>query len=139
MIVVDTNVLSEAIKPFPSEHVIRWFAAQELQALFTTTITQAEIFSRIELMPAGRRKDQLSEAIDRVFSRAFMGRILHFDEESAHLYAKIVSARKRIGRPILQFDAMIAAISRANGATLATRNTSDFEHCGIELVNPWEE
>ena len=74
-----------------------------------------------------------------MFAEDFGGRILPFDESAARLFATIAAARKALGRPISQFDAMIAAITRTHGAALATRNTADFEHCGLRIVNPWAE
>jgi predicted nucleic acid-binding protein len=139
MIVLDTNALSEALKPSPSKIVLRWLAAQEPSAVFITTITQAEVLYGIEILPAGKRKSQLSAIIEKLFVEDFQGRILSFDEDSARWFAKIVSGRAAAGRPITQFDAMIAAIARSRGAAVATRNTNDFEHCGIRVINPWTE
>ncbi len=139
MIVLDTNVLSEALKPAPSDVVLRWLAAQEPMATFITALTQAEIFYGLEIRPAGKRRARLYGAIDKLFSIEFQGRILSFDEESAREFAKIVSGRKAIGRPISQSDAMIAAIARSRRAAIATRNSKDFEHCGARLINPWKD
>jgi predicted nucleic acid-binding protein len=137
VIVLDTNTLSEALKPAPSEAVLRWLGAQEALEVFITTITQAEVLYGIELLSDGRRKARLSLATEKLFEEDFRGRILFFDEEAARLFAKIVIHRKAVGRPISQFDAMIAAIARSRNATVATRNTRDFEECGIRLINPW--
>jgi hypothetical protein len=137
MIVLDTNALSEALKPAPSEVVLRWLASQEPLNVFITAITQAEILYGIEVLPAGKRKQSLSAAVGKLFDEHFRGRILAFDQESARLFAKIVAAREAAGRPISQFDAMIAAIARSRGAAVGTRDTGDFEHCGIRLINPW--
>src|SRR6266850_1212616 len=126
MIVLDTNALAEALKPSPSKIVLRWLAAQEPSAVFITTITQAEVLYGIEILPAGKRKSQLSAIIEKLFVEDFQGRILSFDEDSARWFAKIVSVRAAAGRPITQFDAMIAAIARSRGAAVATRNTNDF-------------
>jgi hypothetical protein len=139
MIVLDTNVLSEALKPSPSDVVLRWLAAQEPLAAFTTTITEAEVLYGIETLPAGRRRTRLAAAIERLFDEEFEGRILPFDRESARVFPKIVAGREALGRPISQFDAMIASIARSRGAAVATRNTKDFEHCGVRIINPWAE
>jgi toxin FitB len=138
MIVLDTNVLSEALRPSPSANVLRWLASRQSDELFITTITQAEILYGIEALPAGKRRTRLHTAIEEIFSADFQGRILPFDEDSARIFAQIVRARETIGRPISQFDAMIAAISRSRRAAIATRNRNDFEHCGIPILNPWE-
>ena len=137
MIILDTNALSEALKPAPSDIVLRWLESHEPTSVFTTTITQAEILLGIEALPAGKRKQSLATAAGILFDDRFLGRVLSFDEQSARQFAKIVVSRRSIGRPIAPFDAMIAAIARAHHATLATRNTRDFEHCGIPIVNPW--
>ena len=137
MIVLDTNVLSEALRPSPSDVVLHWLAAQEPMELFMTTITQAEVLYGIAVLPAGKRRTRLSAAIERVLSDEFEGRILPFDEEPARTFARIVSTREAMGRPISQFDAMIAAIARSRRAAVATRNVHDFEHCEVRIINPW--
>ncbi|MGA3025484.1 MAG: type II toxin-antitoxin system VapC family toxin [Bryobacteraceae bacterium] len=111
MIVLDSNVLSEALKPSPSEIVLRWLAAQEDSTVCITTNTQAEMLYGIEVLPAGKRKARLAAVIAQLFAEDFVGRMLAFDEASAQMLAKIVAARERGGRPISQFDAMIAAIA----------------------------
>lgn len=121
MIILDTNVLSEAFKPSPSNAVLAWLAAQEPLSVFTTTVTQAEVLYGIEILPAGKRRSALAAAIDKVFEIEFRGRILPFDADAARVYAKIVATRDALGRPISQFDAVIAAIVRSQRATLATR------------------
>lgn len=139
MIVLDTNVLTEALRPAPSERVLHWLAAQERLAVFTTTITQAEVLYGIEVMPAGKRRSRLLAAIESLFADEFQGRILPFDEDAARVFPKIVAGREAMGRPVSQFDAMIASIARSRRATVATRNTNDFEQCGVGIVNPWTE
>ncbi len=137
MIVLDTNVLSEAVKPRPAPAVLRWLAEQERLNVFTTTITEAEVLCGIETLPAGKRRAGLLAAVEKMFIEEFPGRILSFDEDAARVFPKIVAGRVALGRPISQFDAMIAAIVRSRRAALATRNTADFEHCGIRIMNPW--
>ena len=111
VIVLDTNV-PEALKPSPSDVVLLWLAAQEPSAVFTTTITQAEILYGVERLPSSKRRARLAEAVEKMFAELFQGRILPFDEESARAFAKVVVARHAVGRPISQFDAMIAAFAR---------------------------
>jgi len=137
MIVLDTNVFSEALKPSPAETPMRWLAAQDPLAIFITTITQAELLYGVELLPRGKRRSALSSAIEKLFAVEFAGRILPFDEDAARAFPKIVAHRDKRGRPISQFDAMIASICQSRAATLATRNIPDFEHCSIPLINPW--
>jgi len=137
MTVLDTNVLSEALKPSPDEVVLRWLAEQNRDAVFTTAITQAEILYGVEMLPPGKRRSRLHAAVERMFTDEFPGRILPFDAESALLYPKIVAGRTHLGRPISQFDAVIASVCRSREATIATRNASDFEDCGLAIINPW--
>ena len=138
MIVLDTNVVSEGLKPLPSGTVMGWLAAHIPSDVFTTTITLAEVLYGVEALPRGKRRTRVFEAVERIFAQEFAGRILPFDEDAARLYATIVVARNAAGRPISDFDAMIAAIARTHRATVATRNTADFELCGIQLVDPWK-
>jgi predicted nucleic acid-binding protein len=137
MIILDTNVISEAMSPSPNANVSRWIFGQPASLLFTTTISLAEILYGIELLPDGKRRSALLLAVGRVFPKLFAGRILTFDEATARAFAPIAAHRRSRGRPITLFDAQIAATAKANEAALATRNTSDFEGCGVRLINPW--
>ena len=119
--------------------MLRWLDAQEPLSVYTTTITQAEILYGIEALPRGKRQTRLATAAEQTFAEDYRGRILPFDEEAARRFGKIMTTRSAAGRPISQFDAMIAAIARCHGASLATRNIVDFEGCGIQLINPWTE
>jgi toxin FitB len=138
MIILDTNVLSELMKVEPSTKVVNWTAAQPTSSLFTTTVTQAEVFYGVELLPDGNRRKALEEAVDGMFREDFSGRVLPFDEPAVHAYAFIAALRRKAGKPITQFDAQIAGIARSRGAAIATRNISDFERCDVQLVNPWD-
>ena len=138
MIVLDTNVVSELMKPAPADAVARWIADQPATTLYTTTITQAEILHGIMLLPAGKRRGALEAAAEAMFDADFGGRVLPFGGEAARAYAQIASQRRSSGRPIAQFDAQIAAIARSARARFATRNVSDFEGCGIKVLNPWD-
>ncbi len=139
MIVLDTNVLSETLRPSPSDRVMRWLAAQEPLAVYVTTITLAEVLYGIEVLPAGKRRSRLGAAVGKILAEEFAGRILPFDEDAARLFPQIVAGPEAAGRPVSQFDAMIAAIARSRRAALATRNTDDFDLCGVRIVNPWTE
>lgn len=110
-------------------------AALEHQ-LFTTAISEAELFYGVERMPAGRRKEGLRVAIEAVFNR-LGGRVLPFDSSAARTYARLVADCAAKGRPMSQSDAQIAAIAIERGAVLVTRNTRDFAHNNIKLLNPW--
>ncbi|MFI4973504.1 MAG: type II toxin-antitoxin system VapC family toxin [Caulobacterales bacterium] len=137
MIVLDTNVVSEALRRDPAQSVVGWMRAQDPAGLFTTAICEAEILYGLAIMPDGRRRAALQAAARAIFETDFSGRILPFDSDSAKSYIDIVATRRRAGRPIGQAGAQIAAIARANGATLATRNVNDFTDCGVGLINPW--
>jgi predicted nucleic acid-binding protein len=137
VIILDTNVVSEIIRREPAPAVIRWVAAQEPTTVFTTAVTEAEMLAGAELLPPGQRRLQLTRAIAAIFTDEFPGRILPFGSDVAPAYALIVANRTKAGRPISQFDAMIAAIARTVSASIATRNTADFADCGVQVVNPW--
>ena len=137
MIVLDTNVISELMKATPAERVMNWVGGQPLSTLCTTSNTQAEILHGIMLLPSGKRRVAIAAAADAMFAVEFGGRILAFDSDATHPYARIATARRRAGHPISHFDAQIAAIAHAAGATVATRNVVDFEGCGVKIVNPW--
>ena len=138
MIILDTNVLSELMRPTPAASVVEWTSSQAAASLYTTSITQAEILHGIMLLPSGRRRTSLEAAATALFDEDFEGRILGFGSDAAPLYARIAAGRRRAGRPISHFDAQIAAIARSAGAAVATRNVEDFEGCGVDVVDPWK-
>lgn len=135
--VLDTNVLSELLRTQPSPEVLAWFAAQAGDQLLVSAVTQAEMMLGARLLPTGRRRTALEQALVGMFDEDFAGRVLPFDAAAVPAFVDIVATRRAAGRPISQFDAQIAAICRRAGARLATRNTADFEQCGLALVNPW--
>jgi toxin FitB len=138
MVIVDTNVLSETSKPNPSNAVLRWLDAQRSDELYTTATVIAELSYGLERMPNGRRKESVRASLEGVILEDFRDRILSFDTLAALEFGSLFAMRQAAGRPIIVGDAEIAAVCLANGATLATRNTKDFEGLGIALVNPWE-
>jgi predicted nucleic acid-binding protein len=137
MIILDTNVLSELLRPAPAGQVERWLAAQDGTKVYFTTVGEAELRLGVAMLPAGKRRAALTTAIEGLLDEDFRDRILPFDRTAARAYATIAAERRAAGRPISQFDCQIAAIARAREATVATRNTSDYEGCGIELIDPW--
>ena len=137
MIVLDTNVLSETIRAIPHAKAMEWLAAQPRASVFTTTITRGELLYGASLLADGRRKALLLEAIRAIFASDLAGRVLPFDDDAADAYAEIAASRTIAGKPISQFDAMIAAIVKSRGASLATRNVKDFTDCGIKAIDPW--
>jgi hypothetical protein len=137
MIVLDTNVISELFRPVPERKVLHWIGGQGADQLFTTAISEAEIFRGIEFMPAGRRRADLLAATEAYFRDDLAGRILSFDSAAARRFAAISAIRKRKGLPVKELDIQIAAVVWTLGASLATRNTKDFEMSGITMINPW--
>jgi predicted nucleic acid-binding protein len=137
MIVLDTNVLSEALRPVPEPTVLNWLANQPRASLFITTVTRGEILCGIRLLADGKRRRGLWDAARKIFDEDFADHVLSFDSDAADTYADIAASRRIAGKPISQFDAMIVAMARSRGAGLATRNVKDFEDCGIDVVNPW--
>lgn len=139
MLILDTNVVSEIMRPEPDDAVWVWVATQTPAGLHTTSITLAEMLYGISIMPDGLRSRTMSQAVGRIFADYFSERILPFDRNAAVAYAAVMAGRRKIGKPISIVDAQIAAIARAHGATVATRNVRDFAECGIEVVNPWQQ
>jgi predicted nucleic acid-binding protein len=139
MVLLDTNVLSEVMRPVPEQAVLRWLAMQPVVSVFISAVTEAELRYGVEVLPLGKRRHALAAEIAGMIEVDFSGRILPFDSAAAIAYAEIAAGRRLAGRPIGQADAQIAAIARSRGAALATRNVADFDRCGIEIVNPWGE
>lgn len=137
MIILDTNVVSELMRPEPAAVVLGWIRANARDGLHTTTITVAEIRYGIARLPEGRRREAIHQAANEVFA-AFPRQVLPFDLAAAGSYADVVTARESLGNPIDGFDAQIAAICRSQAATLLTRNVKDFVDTGIAVVNPWQ-
>lgn len=138
MIIVDTNVISEMMKSSPMASVISWLDRQEVTQLFITTVTIAEISYGINALSNGNRRRSLEDSFNKALNDAFKHRILSFDENSAHLYGKIMGNRKLLGRPLSILDGQIAAIALRHNFSIATRNTRDFADCEVALINPFE-
>ena len=137
MIIIDTNVISEVLRPTPEPAVEAWLGEQDGLSIYLTAISEAELRYGVAIMTSGKRRDGLGVAIDRILRDDMAGRILPFDSAAARAYADIAATRRSAGKPISQADCQIAAIARAHNAPVATRNTPDFEGCGIHLINPW--
>jgi predicted nucleic acid-binding protein len=138
MILLDTNVLSEQLRPRPEPAVLAWMAAQPTESLYVSAVTQAEMMLGARLLPAGKRRSALEAALHAMFEEDFAGHLLPFDSAAVSPYVEIVAVRRAAGRPVSQFDAQIAAIARRHGAKLATRNVGDFDGCGIAVIDPWQ-
>jgi toxin FitB len=137
VIILDTNVVSELMKPQPNAAVLEWLTGQPRAGLRTTSITKAEILYGVVRLPDGRRKADPAAEAQRMFREDFPGPALAFDDAATPHYAEILGARRRAGRPMTALDAQIAAIASVAGAAIATRNIRDFEGCGLTLVDPW--
>ena len=137
MFLLDTNVLSAMMRGEPVSAVAAWVSRQSVDLLFTAAVCQAEVLAGIAILPDGRRRRALEVAAQSMFLEDFEGRVLPFDATAATAYADIFAVRRRAGRPMAAVDLMIAAIARSQGATLVTRNITDFDECAVGIVNPW--
>ncbi|MCO6442365.1 MAG: type II toxin-antitoxin system VapC family toxin [Nitrococcus mobilis] len=137
MIVLDSNVLSELMRPVPCREVLNWVDAHDPASLLITAITMAEILYGIARLPEGDRKSALLDTAMAMFEEDFAERILAFEEHAAAHYAELVTQREQAGRPISMADARIAAICLSHETALATRNSKDFADLGLPLIDPW--
>ena len=138
MYILDTNVLTELMKSMGEQVVLEWIDGYSKEMQFTTALNQAEILYGLAVMPKGRRRNELLIRANEMFEQEFNGRVLPFDERAATHYADIYATRKGLGRRFDVVDAQIAAVARANGMAVVTRDIRDFADCEIELVNPWD-
>lgn len=137
MVVLDTNVVSELMRPSPNPAIESWIADRPAASLFFSAVGEAELRFGLAIMPAGRRRDAFASEIEAMLREDFADRILPFDSEAARVYAVIAASRRVAGRPIAEADCQIAAIARSRGMALATRNVRDFEDTGIHILDPW--
>jgi predicted nucleic acid-binding protein len=137
LLLLDTNVVSELMRPFPADAVIAWFAGCDPARLHLSTVSEAELRAGAAFLPPGRRREALIAAIDAMVAVDFRGRMLDFDGAAARAYADVAAERRTGGRPIATADCQIAAIARSRGAAVATRNVGDFAGCGVAVVDPW--
>jgi toxin FitB len=134
---LDTNVVSELMRPLPSSQVLDWIARQAADDLFLSTVSEAELRLGVMLVAEGKRRDAIAKAVEAMLEEDFDGRILAFDRTAARVYPVIVGSRHQLGRPISAFDAQIASIAVSVDFTLVTRNVKDFEQTGVRLIDPW--
>jgi predicted nucleic acid-binding protein len=137
VIILDTHVISEPLKPRPDPAVIRWLDRQSPATLYVTTISQAELLAGVAALPAGKRRTELRRVIDKELGVLFAERVLPFGERSAKAYAQIVPAANAAGNFIDFADAAIGAIAMEHDYLLATRNLIDFKGTQVKLLNPW--
>ena len=137
---LDTNVVSELMRPRPDAAVLAWLQRQVPSRLYLSSISVAEIGAGLALMPAGERQRGLQAAAARMFAHDFAGRIWSFDMAAAQAYGPILAQRQALGRPITHADAQIAALAQVHAALLVTRNVSDFAAIdALSVLNPWQE
>ena len=139
MIVLDTNVVSELMRPAPAPAVEAWVSRRAAARLFLSAVSEAELRYGVAIMPAGRRRSAVEAAIETMLREDFAGRVLPFDSDAARAYAAIAADRRTAGLPIALADAQIAAIARSRGMAVATRNTGDFTDVGVDLLDPWTD
>ncbi len=141
MIVLDTNVVSEIMKPAASrsERVFAWLQSYALGDVFTSAITLGEVLAGIAMLPEGKRRSALQEALAKMVATVFRQRILPFDEAAASAFADIMAVRRRKGLTFEALDVQIAGIAKSRGMAVATRNAIDFEDCGIDVIDPWSD
>lgn len=137
MIILDTNVVSEPLKPRPYPAVLQWLDRQSPETLFLTAISRAELLAGVMALPSGKRRTELQRVLNKELTSLFANRILAFGERSAEAYARVVTGAHAVGNPIDFADAAIAAIALEHGYILATRNERDFRGAPVKLVNPW--
>ena len=138
MIVLDTNVVSEAMKPEPHPTVRAWLNAQAAETLYLSSVTLAELLFGIAALPAGKRKDMLSDTLDGLME-LFENRVLSFDPAAARQYAELAVTAKTAGRGFPMPDGYIAAIAASQGFKVASRDMAPFEAVSIDVINPWED
>ena len=136
MILLDTNVVSEAMKPLPNSQVLGWLNAQAAETLFVSSITFAELWFGVAAMPQGQRKLRLEETVDGL-ADMYIGRILGFDLDTAKTYAQLAALAKSKGQGFPTADGYIAAIAASKRMIVATRDTAPFAAVGLEVINPW--
>jgi predicted nucleic acid-binding protein len=137
MIVLDTNVISEAMKPEPNPAVRAWLNDQAAETLYLSSVTLAELLFGIAALPAGKRKDMLAQAIDGLMG-LFRDRVLPFDADAARHYAELAVAARSAGRGFPTPDGYIAAIAASRGFIVASRDTAPYEAAGVVVINPWQ-
>jgi predicted nucleic acid-binding protein len=137
MILLDTNVVSEPLRPTPDARVIEWIDAQPLETLYLSAITVAELRAGVALLPTGKRRSNLHGYLEKQVLPMFAGRVLPFDMACTNAYSELLAKVRAAGRGIETADAFIAAVAIANGFTVATRDTSPFQAAGLTVINPW--
>jgi predicted nucleic acid-binding protein len=136
MIVLDTNVVSEAMKPQPHPAVLAWLNDQASETLYLSSVTLAELLFGIGALPTGNRKEMLAQALDGLMG-LFRDRVLPFDIDAARRYAELAVTARAAGRGFPTPDGYIAAIAASRGFIVASRDTAPYEAAGVKVINPW--
>ena len=139
MIILDTNVVSEALNSLPDTRVIDWLDRQEPETLFLTATSLAELLTGVEYLPDGRRKKGLADNMSALIARLFEDRVLGFEKNAAAIYAALVASAKTRGKTIAVADGQIAAIAALQGFSVATRDVAPFTAAGVPVINPWTD
>jgi predicted nucleic acid-binding protein len=137
MILLDTNVVSELMRTEPAEAVLAWLNGQPSEKLYLSVVTIGEIAYGLRILPDGKRRSGLRERFERFVALAFDQRVLGYDEAAGRIYGELMGDRKELGLAMSVPDGQIAAIARRDHLAIATRNAGDFEHCGIDVINPF--
>ena len=137
MIVLDTNVVSDAMRPEPDATVIAWLNEQAAQTLYLSSVTLAELLFGIRALPAGKRKNMLDRALTELLE-LFKGRVLPFDTDAARRYADLAVTARNGGRGFPTPDGYIAAVAASRGFIVASRDTSPYKAAGVKVINPWK-
>lgn len=137
MILLDTNVVSEPMRPRPDPNVLAWLDAQPAERRYLSSVSLAELLLGIESLPPGKRRKALASTLDRQLIGLFGDRILVFDLGAAETYAKIVTHARRRGHPIAVSDAQIAATAAFHRFSVATRDAAPFQAAGVPVIDPW--
>lgn len=137
MIVLDTNVISEPLRPAPENRITEWIDAQALETLYLSAITVAEVRFGLASLPTGKRRDRLQASLEKQILPLFAGRILPFDMSASQAYSELMAKARAAGLAIATADGYIAATAAANGMMVATRDISPFKAAGLDVINPW--
>jgi toxin FitB len=137
VILLDTNVVSEPLRPVPDARVIHWVDAQALETLFLSAITVAELRAGVALLPAGKRRTALQKSLETQVLPLFAGRVLPFDLSCTTACARLLAKARVSGLAISAADGYIAAIAATNGFTVASRDVGAFKAAGVVVINPW--
>ncbi len=137
MILLDTNVISALMRPEPETLVVKWLDRQPRASVWITSITVMEIRYGLQIMPKGRRRETMTQLLERMLAEKIEGRVAAFDTAAAEQTGDLMASRKAKGRIGESRDTMIAGIAMATGATLATRNTGHFADLSVPVINPW--